>query len=84
MGNQDQKTEKGVSISNEIDPPWRPFDHPNSQEVQLASNRDWRYAMASTTRLAVAKRRCKAGCKKSLYGDLLTVAAAMVPGHGRR
>jgi hypothetical protein len=38
--------------------------------------------MASTNKLAVAKRRCSAGCRRSLYGDLLTVAPAIFAEHG--
>jgi hypothetical protein len=38
----------------------------NIQELQLAKNRAWMYAMANTHKLAVAKRRCNAGCRKSL------------------
>lgn len=51
------------------------------QELQFAKRRAWRYATASTHKLAVAKRRCSAGCRKSLYGDLLTVEAAIAVAH---
>lgn len=39
--------------------------------------------MERTNKLAVANRLCSAGCRKSLYGDLLTVAPAIFAGHGR-
>jgi hypothetical protein len=51
------------------------------QELQFAKSSAWKYAMASTNKLAVAKRLCSAGCRKSLYGDLLTVAPAIFAGH---